>query len=329
MKKTKTFNVVLCGPGDVAEEIGIAREVIAEWNQRNWDGLNCGLKDQHWDTDAVPSMAARGQAVINQDLIDSADLVVAIFWRRLGTPTGLHDSGTVEEITRALSRGIPVMLYFSKIEDTRPVQDPDQWDMLQAFEAKARATGLPWTFSSRSDFRKRFADHLQKMVCQLLAHVAKSKARKPKPTVKQTATGTGNVQMAGDGNTVNIGSIKVPRDRRGKSANDLPGTIGADPDMRTYAGYLVGKYIECRQKGEKRIQQYDRPFSPGSANGILGKGFGVTNSVYQIAQSRFLEWVESAQAKIRRTIFAKRLGHEFFHSWEEHLRQRGSIRHEP
>lgn len=53
------------------------------------------------------------------------------------------------------------------------------------------------------------------------------------------------------------------------------------------------------------------------------KGFGVTNSVYQIAQSRFHEWVESAQSKIRRTIFAKNLGHDFIHSWEEHLRQRG------
>jgi hypothetical protein len=216
------------------------------------------------------------------------------------------------------------MLYFSKIEDTRPVQDPDQWDMLQAFEAKARSSGLPWTFSSRSDFRKRFADHLQKMVPQLIAQVAKPKARKPKPTViSLTATGTGNVQLGGDGNILHIGSIKVPRDRRGKSPNDLPGTIGADPNMRTYAGYLVGKYIECRQKGEKRVQQYDRPFSAGSAHSILGKGFGVTNSVYQIAQSRFHEWVESAQSKIRRTIFAKNLGHDFIHSWEEHLRQRG------
>jgi len=323
MKKTKTFKVVMCGPGDVAREIIIAREVIAEWNQKNWEEHNCGLKDQHWDTDAVPSMDARGQAVINRDLIDSADLIVAIFWRRLGTPTGLHDSGTVEEITRAQAREIPVMLYFSDIEDTRPVQDPDQWDMLQAFRAKALASGLPWTFRSRDDFRKRFGGHLHKMVLALIARKPKAKAKKSKPSIEQTATGSGNVQVAGDGNTMNIGSIKVPQDRRGKSARDLPGTIGADPDMRTYAKYLVDKYIECRLEGEKWIRQYDRPFSPGSAHRILGGGFGVTNSVYQIAQSRFQEWVTSAQAKIRRTVFAKNIGHDIFHSWEEHLRQRG------
>ena len=81
--------------------------------------------------------------------------------------------------------------------------------------------------------------------------------------------------------------------------------------------------VKCRLEGDKRVQQYSRPFSPASAHGILGQGFGVTDSVYQIPQSRFPEWVASAQAKIRRTVFAKMLGHEFFHSWEEHLKQRG------
>ena len=92
-------------PSDVAKEIKIASEVIGEWNQKNFDALNCGLKCNHWTTDAVPSMASRGQAVINDKIIDSADMVVAVFWRRLGTPTGLHDSGTVEEIARAQARG--------------------------------------------------------------------------------------------------------------------------------------------------------------------------------------------------------------------------------
>jgi len=213
MKKIKTFKVVLCGPGDVAKEIAIAREVIAEWNQRNWEELNCGLKDQHWDTDAVPSMDARGQAVINRDLIDSADLIVAIFWRRLGTPTGLYDSGTAEEIKRAQARDIPVMLYFSDIEDTRSVQDPDQWDMLQAFRAKAFASGLPWTFRGRDDFRKRLGGHLHKKVLELLARKPKAKAKKSKPSIEQTATGTGNFQVAGDGNTFHVksGSTRPPK----------------------------------------------------------------------------------------------------------------------
>lgn len=163
---------------------------------------------------------------------------------------------------------------------------------------------------------------------RMFKRMAETGFLQPRKGTKGTPCGNTNVANHGHNSgvmagTVNVGTIKVPRNRRGKAANDLPGTVGADPDMRTYAKYLVGKYIECRLEGEKWIRQYDRPFAPGSAHGILGKGFGVSNSVFQIAQSRFEEWVASAQAKIRRTVFAKNIGHDIFHSWEEHLRQRG------
>lgn len=321
MKTPRTISLTLCGPGDVAKEIDLAKEVIEEWNVENFDLLNCGISARHWLSDAAPSMRARGQEVINWELIDTADLVVAIFWQRLGSPTGLHDSGTAEEVNRAQARGIEVMVYFSDLEDVRANSDPDQRDKLSAYRAKAMQTGLPWTFQSRSEFRKRFADHLNKKVREILAKKPTKKAAKKRPSISQNQSGTGNVQIAGDENIVNV---KVPRDSRGKSARDLPGTIGADPDMRTYAKYLVDKYIKCRLEGEKRIQQYRRPFSPGSAHSILGEGFSVTNSVYQISQSNFHKWVAAAQAKIRRTVFAKRLPHDFFHTWKEHLRQRGS-----
>lgn len=203
----RTIRLVLCGPGDVSRETDEARDVIAEWNQRNFDTLNCGIKADHWSTDAVPSMKARGQQVINWDLIDKADLVVAIFWRRLGTPTGLHESGTVEEVRRAQARDIEVMLYFSDIEDTRTEPDPDQWDMVQAFRARAMLSGLPWTFRSRADFRKRFAVHLDEKVREILKQKEKKKtAKKSAKSITQTQSGSGNVQLAGDGNTVNLKS---------------------------------------------------------------------------------------------------------------------------
>lgn len=91
MKTTRTIQLTLCGPGDVATEIDLAKKVIHEWNEKNFDLLNCGIRARHWLSDATPSMRARGQEVINWELIDTADLVVAIYWQRLGTPTGMHD----------------------------------------------------------------------------------------------------------------------------------------------------------------------------------------------------------------------------------------------
>jgi len=158
-----------------------------------------------------------------------------------------------------------------------------------------------------------------------MAETGHLQSRKGHPKFPESSTrilndGTNNGFMAKE---IHIKTLKIPRDRSGKSSRELPGTIGADADMRSYATYLVGKYIKSRQEGEKWVQQYRSSFHPGSAHNILGQGFGVTNSVLQVSQESFFRWVASAQEKIRRTVFAKNLGHEFFHSWEEHLRQRG------
>jgi len=72
--------------------------------------------------------------------------------------------------------------------------------------------------------------------------------------------------------TVNIERVSIrrsgPRDGRREITQGL---IEADPDMRTYANYLVGKYIEWRKKSQAIDH---RRFSAGSAHGILGQGFG-------------------------------------------------------
>src|SRR5438128_9863522 len=76
--------------------------------------------------------------------------------------------------------------------------------------------------------------------------------------------------------TVTVGTVKVQRGRRNGRREVTPGLIEADPDMRTYATYLVGRYIEWRKKG----QHIDgRRFSPGSAHGVLSEGFGSATSV--------------------------------------------------
>lgn len=205
MSKPHTIKIVFCGPGDVAKELDIAAKVVDEWNRNHFDSLNCGLKLLNWKTDAAPSMAERGQAVINRELIDSAELIVAVFWRRFGTPTGMHDSGTAEEVIRSMSRDKPVMLYFSDIEAPMVAEDPEQAAKLWDFRQKAMATGLPWNFKSRRQFGELFKQHLNTRVTELISQEkSRSKMRKPRSAIKQSASGDGNVQVAGDGNTVSI-----------------------------------------------------------------------------------------------------------------------------
>jgi hypothetical protein len=124
-------------------------------------------------------------------------------------------------------------------------------------------------------------------------------------------------------NQVNIGTVHLRKTSKGRRSI-TPGLVEANPDMRTYATYLVGKYIEWRMKGASIDK---RKFSPGSAHGILAKGYGSPGSVLLIPASKFFKWVGDAQMKIDGTVFGqrnKRNGYPNYHTWEKHLAERGS-----
>lgn len=59
----------------------------------------------HWTSDAAAQHGDRPQASLNNQLVNSADIVIALFWHRLGTNTGEALSGTVEEIEEAADGG--------------------------------------------------------------------------------------------------------------------------------------------------------------------------------------------------------------------------------
>jgi len=143
------LKLTLCGPSDVKKEFTIAREVIDEWNIRNGEVKGFWIKYQHWSTDAYPDLNDRPQGVINRQLIDGSDLLLAIFWSRFGTPTGAANSGTEEEIRRGIQNGKKVMVYFSNLEPLPPEADAGQIHRLCQFRQELFRQGLCWTFNSR------------------------------------------------------------------------------------------------------------------------------------------------------------------------------------
>jgi hypothetical protein len=145
----------------------------------------------------------------------------------------------------------------------------------------------------------------------------------PQPKGQNPATAFTMRDNYGVNAGVYIDELNMPRQRGSKGRREItPGLIEADPDMRTYADYLVKRYIDWRKKGAAID---NRHFSAGSAHGILAEGFGSPSSVLLIPQRRFHAWVEQAQAKIDRTIFGKNnmsKGKRNYHTWEEHLAER-------
>src|SRR5713101_1313849 len=94
--------IMIASPGDVLEAREVAREAIHEWNYVNSYSANAVLMPVGWETHSSPELGERPQELINERLLKDCDLLVGVFWTRLGTPTGKSPSGTVEEIQRHL-----------------------------------------------------------------------------------------------------------------------------------------------------------------------------------------------------------------------------------
>jgi hypothetical protein len=132
--------VLIASPSDLAEERQIATEAINEWNSQYAMAEGAVLLPVKWETHATPRSGVRPQQAINEELVQSSDILVGMFWTRFGTNTGIAESGTVEEIDQFLAAAKPAMLYFSR----RPI-DPNsinlkQQKKLQNFKASTYIT---------------------------------------------------------------------------------------------------------------------------------------------------------------------------------------------
>jgi hypothetical protein len=150
--------VFIASPGDVRAERRVARQVIDAWNEVNSERERAVLQAIGWDTHSYPEMGQRPQETINR-LVINCDILVAIFWARLGSPTGVAESGTIEEIEKHLAAKKPTMIYFSNAPVPSEV-DTAQLEQLRAFRAKYESQGLIGAFKGAKDFGRVFSQNL-------------------------------------------------------------------------------------------------------------------------------------------------------------------------
>jgi hypothetical protein len=160
--------VMIASPGDVRAERETARDVIHEWTDVNSASRGVVLLPVGWETHSSPELAGRAQEIINQRILADCDLLVAIFWSRLGTPTGDAKSGSAEEIQRHHRAGKPVMVYFSAAPIVQATFDPDQYAALKEFKGWCADNGLIETFDDTKDFRVKFRRQLDIALTQTL-----------------------------------------------------------------------------------------------------------------------------------------------------------------
>src|SRR5262245_19521268 len=158
---SRAFRILIASPSDVDEEREIAVRVIQEWNDLYSYTRKVALLPLRWETHTAPEYGTRPQEVINRASVDQCDLLVGIFWTRIGSPTGLADSGTLEEIERVGKAGKPIMLYFSRVEIDPERIDLSQIEKLKKFRENTYPKGLVENYKKVIEFRDKFAKQLE------------------------------------------------------------------------------------------------------------------------------------------------------------------------
>jgi hypothetical protein len=166
--QAQVFKILIASPSDIIAEREIIAQCIREWNAVNSKERNIVLLPVGWESDSYPSFG-KPQKVLNKQMVDPADMLIAIFWTRIGTETEDYISGTVEEIERMKATNKPAMVYFSDVQISPTQIETTQLAKLNEFKAKIEKQALIDSYASHSEFKIKLQRQLDLQVAQLIS----------------------------------------------------------------------------------------------------------------------------------------------------------------
>lgn len=154
------LNVLIASPSDVPEEREAITESLYEWNALNSHETGFVLLPVKWESHSAPAMGDRPQGIINNQVVRNCDMLIGAFWTRLGSPTGVEESGTVEEIKWFLKQQKPVMLYYSKKQVDLDLIDTQQLEKLKEFKKSIRDKGIQEQYTNVDELKMKLSRQL-------------------------------------------------------------------------------------------------------------------------------------------------------------------------
>jgi len=271
------YNVMLASPSDVNEERKTIREAILEWNCKNSRENGIVLMPLEWKTHSAPLLGVgedrRGQKIINDMVLKHADVLVAIFKARIGSPTGKSASGTIEEIELHCSVGKPVLRYFGKVTRIRNVlmrisnvfnkvlplflERIEQDRTVQTYKKECTKNGLIHEYVNCRELKENFYGHLQLVVNRLKD---REKRKDPVPRIAG-APGASLAVIEGSVSVVNE-KIKI-----------LLTEVLQDPKGQICVSKFIGEQVKVETNG--------------------GKYFGFEDALDHLAQSQWIRISDS------------------------------------
>ncbi len=167
MYDATVLEVFIASPSDTGEQRQVIHDAVVRWNETESRHLGVVLLPIMWETHTHPDLSGAPQPIINKQVVDSSDIVIATFWTKLGTPTQDGESGTIEEIERAQQAGKPVLLYFCDMPVAPLESDTSAIDALKDFKARIRDQGLYSSYTSTVEVRDKVQRDLGRVVHEM------------------------------------------------------------------------------------------------------------------------------------------------------------------
>ena len=157
----KVYSVFIASPSDVQNERAIVKRVLQRWNAINSEAKKSVLLPVTWEDNAAPEAGMFAQDYLNEELLDKCDILIGIFWTRVGTPTRHFKGGSVEEVYRQIGNRRQAMLYFSN----KPIPaDADLYQVQEVRRLKEKVKCSPIMFGEYYDdanFENTLYNHIQ------------------------------------------------------------------------------------------------------------------------------------------------------------------------
>lgn len=262
------LNVMIASPSDVADARRAVYEALQSWNGSNAQNRGVVLLPLRWETSSVPETGAHPQDIINHQLVERADIVIAMFGSRIGAATENQLSGTVEEIEGAAAAGKPVHVYFSTAPHPNDV-DVAQLQALRDFRAAFEKRGLYGSFASPSELTTNVWQAVEADLARLNVSAETVAIAKPEGAiirVQPRQQGRNNwLEIRNDSEVTDAESLAVTTSSNGMHLLDdgRPRTLHA-ATLRDYH-YLVGYSgisdphvdLTWTENGEERSRRFD------------------------------------------------------------------------
>lgn len=157
-KKATIYDVLVSCPSDVKQFVRVLEKTINKFNYLYGKEKDIILRVVYWSKNVYSQYGGSPQEIINQQIVDSADMCVAVFWTKFGTSTDDFDSGTEEEITRIINMKKQIFLYFLD-KPVSPYQiNTEQFLKILKFQQKY--TGIYFSVDDEFKLEQKFYDDL-------------------------------------------------------------------------------------------------------------------------------------------------------------------------